>query len=358
MIILNIGPLSSASTWVGNIVAQIVQRGDPGREYIRSYADSLALLKRMPQTNRCNITMKSHHPGKELGLLAKSGAAKVIMTMRDPRDCVASLMQRFERPFDQSCRDIESSLAHIDEIWSSDVLRLRYESRFMDKVETIEQIATYLDVPLGRELIQNLHKRFSFSEVKKYIETIPSLPASERNLDGGNISDRRTGFFANHMTDGLTGKYARVLDETQKCVVNDRFGYYLARFGYAAATEGNLRAACFYYNIETVQHDGNAIIDIQRDQKGCLVYGPYLNLPSGRWALEFRANSNNSTSYLFDVAANAERIGHLQGPVCPGRNKLEFLNTDPANLLEFRIFAGPAAQSDRLTFSGVNLSRL
>jgi hypothetical protein len=133
--------------------------------------------------------LKTHHIKRDLLLLIAAGAAKAIVPMRDPRDCVVSLMQRFHRSFDTALRDVSSSLAHIDAIPSRGVLALRYEDRFAEKRETILKIAAFLGVDVGR-------RRRPVSTASCCED--PTMPEVVRRVDASH-----RGPCTNHITDTL-----------------------------------------------------------------------------------------------------------------------------------------------------------
>ena len=355
MILLNVGPKSSASTWVSVIISEIIARFHGGQEFVRTYADSLNDVWRYPKSAECHMLIKSHHPRNDLCLLAKTGAAKVVMTMRDPRDCIASLMQRFDNSFEDSYRTIESSFAHIDPLSDAQALLLRYEDEFMNKVGTVEALCKLLQVKFDKSFAEGLIHKFEFDNMKKYTEAISTLPAHlvEKRMEG--LTDRKTGFFAKHLSDGVIGKYADVLGAERSSLINARMGYYLNKYQYPTSSQ-TMDISCFSFGSDFTTKDQTIYISAGSDEQKCLVYGPYVNLPTGHWTAKFLVRSPSRSRFTFDVAADERPISMSQHDI--GVDVvLHFFNGDPRSALEFRVHTIPQGRTPELFFSGVELSR-
>ncbi|MBX7187308.1 MAG: sulfotransferase domain-containing protein [Vicinamibacteria bacterium] len=344
MIVINAGVFSSASTWVSNIARGLLQASGGG-PVISAYADSLTEVRRpLPLPDDMHLMLKTHHIKRDLLLLIAAGAAKAIVPMRDPRDCIVSLMQRFHRSFDAALRDVSSSLAHIDAIPSQGVLALRYEDRFAEKRETILKIAAFLGVNSRPETVAKLHHDFSVAEVSALVARIPTMPEGDivRRVD--SIAHKNTGLHTNHITDTLSGKYARLLTPSQLRIAEDALFHALEKHGYGGQAEAGLVSAASFSTTDAAVRSGDRI-EIAADERPiCAVFGPYFNLPIGDWAVRFRTDVDCGV----DIVAGGRLVGF-------GRSSdlLQFSIDDPWSEVEYRVYTVPTVNA----FRGVVLSR-
>ena len=122
--VLCVGLKSSASTWVFNVVVEILRasRGDisqmsrtvsPGAAFepggvMSFYSDAIEAFPEGAE-HAGYLVIKTHKPARSLRYLAGAGGAKVLISVREPRDAVASLMQRFDLPFETSSANLSSA---------------------------------------------------------------------------------------------------------------------------------------------------------------------------------------------------------------------------------------------------------
>jgi hypothetical protein len=89
---------SSASTWTFNVVHQVAARVWPGgapRSLFLDFDDGLPAIDDM-------LIVKTH--GSAVARALGQRAAGIVITLRDPRDAVVSLMQGNRLPFDIALR--------------------------------------------------------------------------------------------------------------------------------------------------------------------------------------------------------------------------------------------------------------
>ena len=349
MIVITAGLLSSASTWANNIVRELMCARTPARPPASQFADTLSGL---PPAGG-DLLLKSHHPRSDLCQLAAGGEARLIVTLRDPRDAVASLMQRFGRSFEQSCRDIASSLAYLDALPLDRALVLRYEDRFMDSPDTILAIARFLGIECTEALARTLAGRYSTNAVAVLAKAIPGLPSSQVRQEVDSMIHLETGFHTNHVTDARVGKHADVLDARQRVIVNGLLGTYLLRHGYSTGVP-RIPVECFSLQANARRVESLVLLSAG-EGSDCMIYGPYMNLPAGRWEARFLMEAASDAEVLVDVALAGDGISAARLRLPPDRARtLEFFITDPASEIEFRVFSPRGAD---VLFRGVELVR-
>jgi len=344
MIVINAGVFSSASTWVSNVARGLLQAAG-GRQVVSAYADSLADVRRpLPFPDDIHLMLKTHHIKRDLVLLVAAGAAKAIVPMRDPRDCVVSLMQRFHRSFETALRDVSSSLAHIDAVPSKGVLSLRYEDRFAERTQTILDMAAFLEVECRPETLAKLEHDFSVAEVSALVARIPTMPEGEivRRID--SIAHKNTGLHTNHITDTLSGKYARLLTPSQQRIAEDALFHALEKYGYRTpAQAGLVSTASFSLTSSAARRDES--IEIAADEGcACAVFGPYFNLPVGGWTVRYLTAAECAVDIV--VGGKVVASGRSSEP-------LQVSIDNPWHEVEYRVYTGPRAN----IFRGVVLTR-
>ena len=106
------------------------------------YADNFAMFP--PDTEHARVlVIKAHEPSKGLVYLARVTRGQMFLTLREPRDAIASLMQRFGHGFDGALKETARHSARIVELdREEDMITIRYEDGFFDRFETVDEIAT------------------------------------------------------------------------------------------------------------------------------------------------------------------------------------------------------------------------
>ena len=135
----------SASTWAYNAVKLLLENCYP-RVY-STYSDDLNDALCDAVVSYDVVLIKSHVPRKQLAALNAISKGFVVVTVRDPRDAIVSLMQRFGFDFEIAFRKVLESLRAIDAMCKGEsVVLLRYEDHFTASPATIMRLAEELGV--------------------------------------------------------------------------------------------------------------------------------------------------------------------------------------------------------------------
>ena len=228
------GLYGSGSTWVFNVAAEIERLTAPGLKIAAVYGETLDEKLEREAAGADVIVLKTHMPDAAMRIAATQTGSPAIVSIRDPRDGVASLMQRFSFSFDDAAQMVEKSCAALLRLVPvCRPLILRYEDRFTTGSGGIEKIAAHLGRELSDGEMATLARRLSSETVAAFVA---DLSAS------GYFDDRPFGFqchpptqwHPNHVGDGLVGKYASVLSEAELADVCVRTAEFRARFGYGS----------------------------------------------------------------------------------------------------------------------------
>jgi hypothetical protein len=227
MLVQTLGLEASASTWLYNVSRDIIATAHPGLYAIES-TNVAPLQKRIEVDSRLvheyqtqemadpsTILIKSHNCDNELMWLINATQSPVILSVRDPRDSVASMINRLGEREQSWVENIVRSIAAI--FTSRHLTRnimFQYESRFFEQPETLDEIAAFLGLKLDMATRDEIFARFTKERVATLVSGMESLPATRQLKDHMNrLSDLETMFNSRHIGDGKSGKWATVIRE-------------------------------------------------------------------------------------------------------------------------------------------------
>ncbi len=236
-IFLCAGLKSSGSTWLYNAVAQLLEASGnissqgAALSVLPFYADKVSKFP-LGAARAAVLVIKTHRPSDALEFAAHSAHARVLMTVREPRDAIASLMQRFNHRFEPCLEEVSTNAARLADLFrKEEPAVLRYEDRFYERPETLERLARHLNLKvtkteLGRIFssltASNVEKRISFLSKKGVFGTCPTPDSF----------DTRTQWHPGHIGDRRIGKFHAVLTPRMQQRVLLAMRDYCAVFGY------------------------------------------------------------------------------------------------------------------------------
>ena len=230
-IIVCVGMVGSASTWLFNVVRSIEStvRSEPVRS---AYVDTVTyeMLPDIVHAGASSIVIKSHVPSPSLLAAIYFGRIPALLTIRDPRDATASLMTRFGTQFEEAAARVFASaaaLVHLAHIATP--LTLRYEDGFFDNWQTVSHIASFIASPLQDEQARAIADSLSRDNVRQFVEAkiregALSTETPSRSFDG------TTHWHPYHVGDGKVGKFADILTEAQIAQVDRETRPFRERF--------------------------------------------------------------------------------------------------------------------------------
>ena len=217
---------SSGSTWMFNLAREICRTQAVDFESCHQESDANLPWHALGWQL---IVVKSHAP--ELGfrsLIANSDEPAVI-TVREPRDAVASLMQRFATTFAEALEAVITSAGSLVALSRLRKLPIfRYESRFVGDAETFDRIAALLRTNPSTDDREAILAMLEPESVKKAIRGLEAAGT----IQGEEIWDRTTQWHANHVGDGRVGKFANVLTPEQQYETLKQTREFCDCFGY------------------------------------------------------------------------------------------------------------------------------
>jgi hypothetical protein len=238
-----IGLKSSGSTWLYNVLAELL-KAEQARKLKRSalrrggcgsvmqfYADSVESFP-VAAEDASHIVVKAHIPSRSLSFLLHYDRTALFLTVRDPRDSITSLLQRFGHRFDDALREIGQGsewLAHFANTHNPPVFR--YEEKFYEHVETVEAIAKLLDLRLPRATLKRVFETHTSDAVKRRIRALENKGAFGKTPHPDNFHPT-SHWHPGHVGDLAIGKYAEFLSVKQQRAVLGATRAFCLAFGY------------------------------------------------------------------------------------------------------------------------------
>jgi hypothetical protein len=227
-----LGMFSSASTWTFNVVQQVAAGVWPGgapRSLFLDFDDGLPPLDD-------SLIVKTHGSvvARELGQLA----AGIVITLRDPRDAVVSLMTSNKLPFEIALRMTEvSAMTCVPFVRHPRALVFRFEDRFFEDPVTVERIAALFPETLPVAECARIFAALRREAVDAFIAEIDGKPTTQGGFNAvigqHDVFNVATGWHKHHAgRKGEVGRWHRDLSDAQVQAIEQRLRPLMERMGY------------------------------------------------------------------------------------------------------------------------------
>ena len=229
-----LGMFSSASTWTFNVMRQIAMALSPDgapRAQFLDFDDPLPSFDEAPGI----VIVKTHGSGvaRELGRRAEG----IVITLRDPRDAVVSLMQSNKLPFDIALRMTEvSAWTCIPFMKHPRSVLFRFEDRFFEDPATIGRVAALFPGMLPQNEHVRIFAALRRDAVDAFIadrERNPTTQSAFNAVTGRqDIVNVVTGWHKHHAgRKGEVGRWHRDLSDIQMRAIEHRMRPWMERVG-------------------------------------------------------------------------------------------------------------------------------
>lgn len=215
----------SASTWVFNVVRELMAEAAVVHPCHATGPEDLRGLSGA-------VVAKTHGwPG--LAGFAREQGAGLIVSVRDPRDAVLSLAQRFGETLDRAVAGVARDCRAALECAEAGFPVLRYEDRFFERPATVAALAGCLGLAVSGAAAARIFQSYTTEATRALAAGVTALPP-ERLAGGGSMRfDRITQITSTHIGDGRSGKWREAFTSDQQARLTLLFQPFLARFGYA-----------------------------------------------------------------------------------------------------------------------------
>jgi hypothetical protein len=230
-LIATIGLHGSASTWVFNVVRELLI-AVAGEDAVRTlYADEVGQLPPPEEWAGGCLLIKSHHGSLPLDRWLEAEQARILLSVRDPRDAAISMCQRFKAPLNATARWLGYDCARLGTLAAKGLPVVRYENRFFDDPNTVTEIAALFGLAVPAATRQAIFDRYRTDQVKAFADRLSELPDHRLTKVGAATMDKVTQILGPHIGDGRTGKW-RGLPEPARTELTRFFGPFLDQFKY------------------------------------------------------------------------------------------------------------------------------
>jgi len=232
LLTLTLGLRGSASTWAYNVARELLAASCGEAQVVACFANAPADLLGEARALGRRVVCKTHGFAG-LDVLAHLAQARLVATVRDPRDAVVSLVERFGSPLDAAVRGVAQTCQYAAWCGAVGQLVLRYEDRFFDEPEAVARVARHLGLPPDPAAEARIFAAWRTEQVRAFAQSVATLPP-ERVVSDGRVYlyDRLTQVHRTHIGDGRVGKWRERLDATARADLTRLFAPFLDRFGY------------------------------------------------------------------------------------------------------------------------------
>ena len=231
-IVFCVGLYRSASTWIFNVCQEILRRR--GLAYYALYTDAPKpdMINQIVSARACIV--KSHAPDVGFCLSMAAFDPPVIISVRDPRDAVSSLMFQFSLSFEVALGMLRKSCEALAAMpISRRSVILRYESMEWRSSDGVRNLSGLLGHSIDSVEAEEIARAFSTDSVLEFLADLDSEHYFDETVSPAEQFHAETHFHPNHIGDGLVEKYRSVLSPVQEKIVVRTTADFIRRFDYA-----------------------------------------------------------------------------------------------------------------------------
>lgn len=216
--VLCAGLYSSGSTWIFNVVIALAKAA--GRKVVGVFADEVDQLVHVRHADDLLTVIKTHSPGPGLRVLCGLADIPIVLSVRDPRDAVLSLMSRFDMDFDEASQRVRNSAAKLVQLTDERdrILKFYYESKFTSEINSIEAIANSLGLKVDSNSVKSIYSSLTPAAVSLKISELTNA-GSFKSGAAAETWDHETQWHPSHVGDGKSGKWRQGLLAAQAASV-------------------------------------------------------------------------------------------------------------------------------------------
>jgi hypothetical protein len=325
MLMFLVGLPNQFTQWCEVVIAKLGERTSESL-LCSSAGSSEELLQAMIQHPSQLTFVSQRQPGSWLHRIIAASSGRCVVALTDPRACVAELVAGPGSNLIEIVCGVANSCAALTSYLSlPGALVLHAEEHSLDPVATARRIADHWQLPSADE------------DILAVLGAVPPLDYSAVGAVG----------------------WEHYFDASELAVVNGALSAYAGYF--TGAPLGDLVWAPNLFIVGDTHQRLNGPVDITGRSR-CLIYGPYIRLPPGRWTADVVvacAELGGNKDFTVDVAAATIKLHEVsitvidQGGV---HTSLPFV-LDQANesTVEVRVIINHAAFEGRLALGAVTL---
>jgi len=230
-----LGMYASGSTWLFNAAMMIGAAIAPASPPVGRYVDSAEGLGFLNVQGGL-VVIKTHDVEAAAIRTLSEQADGILVSIRDPRDTVTSLMIYQRYSLAQALETTERS-ARACARFATDprTVLLRYEAGFIDDPATLDQIAIALAGTLSVTDRTRIFADTRREAIETHIAKLPELPTSLHDAASGDVVDTATQWHTHHANrSGEIGRWRHFLTLGDVAIIEHQLADWMAAFGYQA----------------------------------------------------------------------------------------------------------------------------
>jgi hypothetical protein len=232
-IVWGLGMYASGSTWLFNVLLKLAEALAPGLPRDNRFVAHAADVGALGRAARL-LLVKSHETDAAAEAALTQAADLIVVSIRDPLDVIASVMQYQTKNFADALDLAERSALQCARL-SRDgrAVRLRYEAGFVDDPATLDLLAARLGAGLPTEMRSAIFAATRRREVERQIAALPRKRGVLINKASGDLLDPATHWHSHHAgRTGEVGRWRRTLTASQVSEIEQRLAPWLAQHHY------------------------------------------------------------------------------------------------------------------------------
>lgn len=184
--------------------------------------------------NGSHFVLLSHFPTEEILDVVSTMNGVIFGTRRDPRDCVASLLERWEFDFEHAFWGIITGCQIALSMRENyNVTReFRYEDGYITDIETLHYLCGVLNLNLHDKAIQAVFDDLKAEKVRALIQSYEEAGVFDHTKPPVGTWHPVTNWHPRHVGDGAIKKYTRFLTDEQVALITEETRDYCEVYGY------------------------------------------------------------------------------------------------------------------------------
>ena len=209
-----LGLYASASTWAFNVLREMAAAQGPVKTHFLSTSFSPPSLA-APNTTHL---IKSHEVENQAALAwLTANATHILVTLRDPRDAIASLMPYHNYDFPRALDYVHKATALCVRFAPDRRAKvLHYETAFFDDPKTLTAFNDFLALQTPPQTLAQIFANSRRETIETYIASLPTKPGVLQERTTGDLLDPETHWHTHHAgRTGTSGRWQTLLTPAQ-----------------------------------------------------------------------------------------------------------------------------------------------
>jgi hypothetical protein len=169
--VVTIGLHGSASTWVFNVVRELLCCTLGEDHVLAVYAEEVHEIPDAATIGERHLVIKSHHGSAALDEWIQRVRPTIVLSIRDPRDAAISMAQRFDVPLNVTARWLLKDCQRVMSLALQGHRLLRYEDRFFENPIVLTELSAALAAEVSPETRATLFERYLSESVRQHATT-------------------------------------------------------------------------------------------------------------------------------------------------------------------------------------------